>query len=230
MSGNASLFSEIKKRKYESVTFVDNKVGKILGIGKIGKDPSKSLENVYLVEGLKFNLLSMSQLSDQGNNVIFNSSHCIVQNEHDKSTVLYGPRIDNVYAINLSSVSPNKLSCFKASLNNTWLWHRRLGHASMHTIEKISKHDLVRGLPSYKFEKDHICDACVREKQVRSSFKPKKCVSTIRPLELLHMDLCGPITVRSLKGSSYILVIVDDYSRFTWVSFLKEKNEAFHEF
>jgi len=100
----------------------------------------------------------------------------------------------------------------------------------MYTIEKLSKHDLVHGLPSYKFEKDRICDACVKEKQVRSSFKPKKCVSTTRPLELLHMDLCGPIPVRSLKDSSYILVIVNDYSCFTWLSFLKEKNEAFHKF
>ena len=100
----------------------------------------------------------------------------------------------------------------------------------MYTIEKLSKHDLVHGLPSYKFEKDRICDACVKEKQVRSSFKPKKCVSTTFPLELLHIDLCGSIPVRSLKGNSYIIAILDDYSRFTWVSFLKEKNEAFHEF
>jgi len=159
MSGNTSLFSEIKKKKYGRVTFGDNKVGKIIGIGTIGKDPSKFLENVYLVEGLKFNLLSISQLCDKGDNVIFNSSHCIVQNVHDESTVLYSLRIDNAYAINLNSISPNKLSCFKASLDDTWFSHHRLGHASMHTIEKLSRHDLVRGLPSYKFEKDLVCDA-----------------------------------------------------------------------
>ena len=115
--------------------------------GKIRKDPCKSLENVYLVEGLKFNLLSISQLCDKDNNVIFNSSHCIVQNVHDESTVLYGPRIDHVCAANINAISSNTLSCFKASLDYTWLWHRRLGHTSMHTIEKLSKLDLVRGLP-----------------------------------------------------------------------------------
>jgi len=93
---------------------------------------------------------------------------------HNDKITLYGPRIDNVYAINLNSISSDKLSCFKASLDDTWLWHRRLGHASMHTIEKLSKLDLVRGLPSYKFEKDHICDACVKGKQVRCSFKAQK--------------------------------------------------------
>ena len=96
ISGNEALFTEIKKKKYGNVTFGDNKAGKIIGIGKIGKDPSNSLENVYLVEGLKFNLLSISQLCDKGNNVIFNSSHCIVQNVHDDNIALYGPRIDNV--------------------------------------------------------------------------------------------------------------------------------------
>ena len=118
MSRNESLFSKIKKKKYENITFDDNRVGKIMGIGKISKSPSKYLENVYLVEGLKFNLLSISQLSDlwQGNNVIFNSSHCIVQ-----TTLLYGPRVDNIYAINLNSISSNKLPCFKASFDDTWL-------------------------------------------------------------------------------------------------------------
>ena len=121
--------------------------------------------------------------------------------------------------MNLNGISPNKLSRFKASLDDTWLWHRSRGHASMHTTVKLSKHDLVCGLPSYKFEKERICGACVKGKQVCSSFKSKKYISTSRPLELLHIDLCGLILVRSLKDSSYILVIVDDYSRFTRKSF-----------
>ena len=148
MSGNASFFSAIKKRKYESVTFGHNKVGKMIEIGKIGKNPSKSLENVCLVKGLKFNLLSIYQLCDKDNNVIVNSSYCIVQNVHYESMVLDGPRIDHVYATSMNAISSNKLSCFKASLDYTWLWHRRLGHTSMHTIEKLSTLDLVRRLPS----------------------------------------------------------------------------------
>ena len=87
----------------------------------------------------------------------------------------------------------------------------------MHTIRKLAKQELVRGLPKYNFENDHLCDACAKGKQVRSSFKPKNSISTSRPLELLHMDLCGPIPVQSLGRSKYILVIVDDFSLFTWV-------------
>ena len=99
MSGNGSLFTEIKRKKHENVTFSDNRVSKIIGIGKISKDLSKSLDDVYLVEGLKFNLLSISQVCDKGNNVIFKSSHCAVQNAHKNNTILYGPRIDHVYAL-----------------------------------------------------------------------------------------------------------------------------------
>jgi len=153
MSGNESLFTEFKRKKHGNVTFGDSRGGKIIGTSKINKDHSKSLDNVYRVKGLNFNLLSISQLCDKGNNVIFNSSHCVVQNAHDNNTILHGRRIDIVYTINLNSISPNRLSCFKASLNDTWLWHRGLAHASMHTIEKLSKLDLAHDLSSYKFEK-----------------------------------------------------------------------------
>jgi len=84
---------------------------------------------------------------------------------HDDSIVLYGPRIDNVYAINMNNISSNELSWFKASLDDIWLWPHRLGHATTHTIEKLSQLDLARGLPLYKFEKDRICNAGIKEKQ-----------------------------------------------------------------
>jgi len=92
----------------------------------------------------------------------------------------------------------------------------------MYTIKKLAK-GLVRGLPSCDFKYDHICDVCAKGKQVRSSFKSKTNISTFRLLELLHMDLCGPIPIQRLGHSKYILVIVNDYSLFIWVSFLKEK-------
>ena len=79
----------------------------------------------------------------------------------------------------------------------------------------ISK-DIVIGLPRLKFEKDKLCDACQKGKQTKVSFKSKNIVSTTQPLQLLHMDLFGPSRVMSFGGSYYALVIVDDYSRYTW--------------
>ncbi|WRX31617.1 Integrase [Theobroma cacao] len=114
--------------------------------------------------------------------------------------------------------------------NDSWLWHKRLGHVSMHTMSKLIKKNLIAGLPKLKFEKDRICDACQLGKQVRTSFKTKKIVSTSRPLELLHIDLFGPIITTSLGGKSYDLVIVDDYSKYTWLYFLAHKNDALQAF
>ena len=114
-------------------------------------------------------------------------------------------------------------------MNESWLWHRRLGHASMKTLSKLVKNDFVIGLPKLNFDKDKICDACLFGKQVRSSFKSKDLVTTSRPLELLHIDLFEPMNVISMGGKSYGFVIVD-YYKFTWVYFLAHKIEALHTF
>ena len=98
-------------------------------------------------------------------------------------------------------------------VNDSWLWHRRLGHASMKTLIQLVKNDLVIGLPKLTFNKDKICDACQFEKQAKTSFKSKNLVSISRPLKLLYVDLFGPMDVLSMGGKSYGFVIVDDYSK-----------------
>src|ERR1044071_3485858 len=90
--------------------------------------------------------------------------------------------------------------------------------------------ELVRGLPQINKERAELCSHYVMEKQVRNSFKSKNQVSTCKPLELIHMDVCGPMRVQSIGGSKYILVLVDDYSRFTWTIFIRTKSEVFNRF
>ena len=89
------------------------------------------------------------------------------------------------------------------------LWHRRLGHTSMRLLDKLRTNELVEGLPQVKYEKTEVCDLCTRGKEVRSSFKLKDLVSISRPLELVHIDLCGLMRVQSLGGNIYILVVMD---------------------
>ena len=108
----------------------------------------------------------------------------------------------------------NELCLCANDVNDSWLWHRRLGHACMKTLSKLVINDLVIGLPKLTFDKDKICDACQFGKQVRSLLKPNNLVSTSRPFELLHIDLFGPMDVISMGGKSYGFVIID-YSRFT---------------
>ncbi|KAK2974627.1 hypothetical protein RJ640_029739 [Escallonia rubra] len=107
------------------------------------------------------------------------------------------------------------VKCLSAISEASWLWHRKLGHVHMEHLKDISSKELVKGLPKIKFEKNKVCDACQMGKQKKVSHKPKKMVSTSRPLQLLHMDLFGPIPTTSLGGKSYCFVIVDDYSRYT---------------
>nr|CAN62871.1 hypothetical protein VITISV_015208 [Vitis vinifera] len=148
--------------------------------------------------------------------------------QNDK-TIFMGHRCDNVYAINISKYDGHD-RCFSSMHDQSWLWHRRLGHANMDLISQLNKDELVRGLPKINFQKDKVCEACQVGKQIKNSFKNKNFISTSRPLELLHMDLFGPSRTPSLRGKSYTYVIMDDFSRYTWVLFLNQKNEAFYEF
>ena len=100
----------------------------------------------------------------------------------------------------------------------------------MDTISKLLKKDLVKGLPKLDFSKNKICHACQQGKQTKNSFKSKDVVSTSRPFQLLHMDLFGPTQTLSLSGKRYTLVIVDDFTRFTWTFFLASKDETNHVF
>ena len=132
--------------------------------------------------------------------------------------------------MNTNKIAAQNFKCIKAITDDPKLWHRRLGHINTHTMHELVSEDLVKGLLALDYKQSPSCDACIKGKQVRSSFKPKKMVSTSRSCELLHIDLCGPMRVRSIQGKSYIRVTVDDYSRFMWVEFLKDKGEDLKAF
>nr|GEX74797.1 hypothetical protein [Tanacetum cinerariifolium] len=126
-------------------------------------------------------------------------------------------------------VAFRKHSCYvhdtDAFKNKSWLWHQRLNHLNFGTINDLARKDLVRGLPRLKFEKDHLCSACQLGKSKKHTHKPKTKNTNLEVLNTLHMDLCGPMRVQTINGKKYILVIVDDYSQFTWVTFLRSKDE-----
>ena len=169
---------------------------------------------MLLVENLKYNFLSISQLCDKGYIVCFEANACHVINSITNQIIYIGKRHRNVYVIHIDEIVLNNESCLIANdVNDSWLWHRRLRHASMKTLSKLVKNDFVIGLLKLSFDKDKICDACQFGKQVRNSFKSKNLVSTSRLLELLHVDLFGPMDVLSIGGKSYGFVIVDDFSR-----------------
>ncbi|GJS05112.1 retrovirus-related pol polyprotein from transposon TNT 1-94 [Tanacetum coccineum] len=118
----------------------------------------------------------------------------------------------------------------KASKTKSWLWHRRLSHLNFGAINHLARHGLVRGLPKLKFEKDHLCSACALGKSSKKPHKPKSEDTNQEKLYLLHMDLCGLMRVASVNGKKYILVIVDDYSRFTWETVRRIRTDNGTEF
>ncbi|GJV22177.1 retrovirus-related pol polyprotein from transposon TNT 1-94 [Tanacetum coccineum] len=133
----------------------------------------------------------------------------------------------DLYFITFQEIStPNPIFLMaKATSSQAWLWHRLL-HLNFDTINLLSKNDIVIGLPKLKFVKDHLCSSCELGKAKRKSFHTKTTPSSKRRLQLLHMDLCGPMRVESINGKKYVLVIVDDYSRYTWTHFLRSKDET----
>ncbi|GJU77890.1 ribonuclease H-like domain-containing protein [Tanacetum coccineum] len=134
-----------------------------------------------------------------------------------------------MYSFDLKNVVPSgDLTCLfaKATIDESKLWHRRLGHVNFKTMNKLVKENLVRGLPSKTFENDHTCVACQKGKQHKASCKTKHVSSISQPLQMLHMDLFGPTSVRSINHKTYCLVVTDDFSRFSWVFFLATKSET----
>nr|GEW10263.1 retrovirus-related Pol polyprotein from transposon TNT 1-94 [Tanacetum cinerariifolium] len=126
----------------------------------------------------------------------------------------------------LSSSLRGSVNFLVASSSQSWLWHPRLSHLNFTTINNLVKNILVQGLPKMKFEKDHLCSACEQGKIHRQHHKSKMDFASNKPLYLLHIDLCGPMRVQSINGKRYVLVVVDDYARYTWVFFLHSKDEA----
>nr|GEX83381.1 reverse transcriptase domain-containing protein [Tanacetum cinerariifolium] len=184
----------------------------------------------HLVEkflGLNHNIFSVGQFCDVDLEVAFRKSTCFVR-DLQGNELLTGNRGSNLYTISLQESTSSTPLCLmaKASLTQAWLWHRRLSYLNIHYINLLSKKDIMIGLPKLKYVKDQLCSSCKLSKAKRSTFKSKAVPSSNERINFLHMDLCGPMQVASINGKKYILVIVDDYLRYTWTLFLCSKDEA----
>ena len=179
---------------------------------------------VLYVEGLKANLISISQICDSKFRVNFFQNLCEVIDKKGK-IILTGYRtLNNCYSINPNNKS--SLTCSRAQFDTTDLWHRRLGHINYRNLIHIANKERVKGIPKLKSEPKTICGECMKGKQVKSTHKKIFDINTTRPLDLLHMDLMGPMRTESIGGKRYVLVVVDDYSRFSFVCMLREKSET----
>ncbi|GKC72030.1 putative ribonuclease H-like domain-containing protein [Tanacetum coccineum] len=233
MTGNKAYLADFQDINGGPVAFGGSK-GYITGKGKI-KTGKLDFEDVSFVKELQpFNLFSVSQMCDKKNKVLFTDTECLVLSPDFKlpdenQILLKVPRQNNMYSFNLENIVPlGGLACLiaKATSDESNLWHRRLGHVNFKNLNRLVKGNLVRGLPTKLFQNDHTCVACQKGKQHKASCKAKLVSSISHTLQLLHMDLFGPTSVRSINHKTYCLVITDDFSRFSWTFFLRTKDET----
>nr|GFB38173.1 integrase, catalytic region, zinc finger, CCHC-type, peptidase aspartic, catalytic [Tanacetum cinerariifolium] len=160
-----------------------------------------TISRVYYVEGLRHNLFSVGQFYDSNLEVAFRQHTYFIRNL-DGIDLLTGSRGNNLYTLSLQDMMASSPICLlsKASKTKSWLWHRRLSHLNFGDINHLARHGLVRGLPKLKFEKGHLCSACAMSKSTKKTHKPKSEDTNQEKLYLLHMDLCGPMLVKSVNG------------------------------
>ncbi|GKC00240.1 retrovirus-related pol polyprotein from transposon TNT 1-94 [Tanacetum coccineum] len=185
------------------------------------------INRVYYVKDLNHNIFSVGQFCDADLEVAFRKSTCFVR-DLQGNDLLTGNRRSDLYTISHQETTSSTPICLmvKASPTQAWLWHRRHSHLNFDYINLLLKKDVVIGLPKLKYFKNQLCSSCEVSKAKRSSFKIKIVPSPKGRLNLLNMDLCGPMRVASINGKKYILVIVDDYSRYTWTLFLRSKDDT----
>ncbi|GJR37074.1 retrovirus-related pol polyprotein from transposon TNT 1-94 [Tanacetum coccineum] len=198
-----STISDVPSASLNDCRFGNDHIAKIMSyrdyqIGNV------TISRVYYVEWLGHNLFSVGQFCDSDLKVAFRKHTCFIR-DLEGVDLLKGSRGSNLYTLSMENL---------------------LSHLNFDYITSLAKHGLVRGLPKLKYQKDHLCSACALGKSKKHSHKPKAKDFIQEKLYLLHMDLCGPMRIQSINGRNFLLVIVDDYSRFTWVKFLRSKDEV----
>jgi hypothetical protein len=201
--------------------FENDKKGTVLDTSVVKVNDDFTLNDVALMDRLRYNLLPVSQLVDADLHVLFWKSDSRVSNSVG-NLVCGVSQIRNVFQTDFSLAQSSLRCLLSQSSSELWKWHRRLC--------RLSGLRLLRGLSLLKFESDLVCAPCRHGKMIAASHSPFNIMMAERPGHLLHMDTVGPSRVRSMGGKWYLVVIVDDYSRYSGVFFLESKDEVFEHF
>jgi hypothetical protein len=223
MTEERMMFTSFNKNYCPSdcITFGDNSHGNVLVFGKIAITTEHSISKVLLVDSLNYNLLSISQLCEMDYHCLFTNKGVTIFRRSDDCFAFKGILRGKLYLMDFISEEVED-KCLITKTNLGWLWHCRLSHVGMRKLHKLQKVGHILGVANIIFEEDRPYGACQARKQIRAHHHTKNIMIIIRPLEMLHIDLFGPIGYISIDGNKYGLVIVDDYCRFTWMFFLQD--------
>ena len=189
-----------------------------------------TLQNVYFVPKLKKRLVSIGQLTkDDSAEVTFRDKTVTLSTSGRK--FVFGGRFGKLFELTceIAPISCNSAVVDEKSLS---LWHLRFGHLNLDDVKKLSSQNMVEGMPDVVLKPvDADCEGCALGKQTRYPFpKNPSGKRTTEVLELVHSDVCGPMSVPSVGGSSYYVTFIDDFTNFVWVYPLKKKSEVFQKF
>ena len=232
MTGNKEWFSELDESFSQTVKLGNNTRMAVVGKGIIRMQVNgftQAISGVYYVPELKNNLLSIGQLQEKGLTILIQHGKCRVYHS-EKGLIMQSDMSGNRMFSVLATMIPKASSCFQiVSENESHLWHCRFGHLGYNGLRTLFDKKMVIGLPSVKIPKK-ICIECLTGKQHRNSMPKKSLWRASNKLQLVHVDICGPIKPESNSNKRYILSFIDDFTRKTWIYFLHEKSEAFSMF
>ncbi|KAD4177952.1 hypothetical protein E3N88_26543 [Mikania micrantha] len=231
MSGQKEIFAELDGSVTGGVRFGDGSKVEIKGKGTLlcqcKNGDQLLIPDVYYIPALTSSILSIGQMTEEGYDVSIKDEFLKLQDEQGRLLMKVRRSPNRLYKIKITSAKP---VCLSSRLEEeAWIWHVRLGHVNFQLLELMAKRGCVRGLPALTHPRQ-VCEGCLLAKQTRGSFSKEAQWRAKEPLELLHADLCGPITPLSKGGNRYIFLIVDDFSRYMWVYLLKTKDEALSKF
>ncbi|KAL9996280.1 putative RNA-directed DNA polymerase [Helianthus debilis subsp. tardiflorus] len=234
MTGKTALLYDVNNINGGYVGFAGNQGGRIIGEGTLSNGVI-TFERVNYIAELENNLLSISQICDRMYTTHFTNKECLILKPGfvipEEWIIMRAPRVNDLYVLDMSvaTTTTGQAHCFvsRATEKESRLWHRKMGHIHLRKMNQLVHTNLVTGVNIKGFHLEGECISCVKGKQKKKSHPTKQTNSVSRPLERLHMDLFGPVNVKNITGDSYCLVVTDDYSRFSWVMFLKSKDETF---
>ncbi|KAJ6902219.1 Retrovirus-related Pol polyprotein from transposon TNT 1-94 [Populus alba x Populus x berolinensis] len=231
MCGYRELFGDLDETKQGLVTFGDTTKVPFKGKGnipvKLKNGDSSYIADVYYVPAIKQNLISLGQLLERGYSFYSKNCHLTIRDNNGRLMAYVKMSKNRMFPLNIQYDATRCLSAITNS--EEWLWHLRLGHLNFTSMKMLASKKMVKGLPHIDHP-DEVCESCVLSKHHRSSFAKEVNWRAKRPLELVHTDVCGPITPMSTGQNRYFLTFTDDFSRKTWIYFLKRKSEVFNCF
>jgi hypothetical protein len=227
MTGVQEVFTELDTNVCGTVKFGDGSMVEIEGIGTImfvcKTGEHKTLSGVYLIPKLTTNIISLGQMDELRYEVVIRDGVMWVCDEQRRLMAKVQRSSNRLYVLSMQVSQP--ISLMAKGADSAWLWHARFGHLNFRALRRLAREELVRGLPEVD-QVEQLCSGCLMGKKRRAPFPQQSEYRADNVLELVHGDICGPISPTTPRGNRYFIMLVDDVSRFMWVKMLQSKDQA----